>query len=108
MFLEWQAAQTHKLLPDAPPDQVRSLEDEVRLDCLETCMETSLEPHERKLILAYYEGEKGIKIKSRKSMATQLNTSTNALRIECHRIRRRLQGCVMDCVKRKRIDGSAH
>jgi DNA-directed RNA polymerase specialized sigma24 family protein len=105
MFLEWIKQQPP---PDPPPQPQRSLEDEICLGCLDDCMEEVLDPEERKLILFYYEGEKGNKIKRRKEIAGALHTSTNALRIECYRIRRRLEKCVLDCVKRKQNAGSAH
>ncbi len=98
MFLEWLRKQPP---PEPPPHPETSRDSEIRLDCLDDCMEELLEPEERKLILSYYEGEKGAKVKRRKEIAGELDTSANAVRIECYRIRRRLEACVRECVEKK-------
>lgn len=99
VFLEWLAKQEP---PEPPPVEQRSVEDEIRLDCLEACMRELLTPAERSLILEYYEGEKGSKITRRKELSERHGISANALRLECHRIRRRLGGCIVRCVELKR------
>jgi DNA-directed RNA polymerase specialized sigma24 family protein len=99
VFLEWIANQAPI---EVPPVENRSLEDEVRLSCLDSCMAGLLTPTERELILEYYQDEKGTKIDHRKKIAKEHKTSANALRIECHRIRRRLRECMVRCVEMKR------
>ena len=99
VFLEWIA----KRAPiEVPPVENRPLEDEIRLSCLDSCMAELLTPAERELILEYYQNEKGTKIDHRKKIADEHNMSANALRIECHRIRRKLRECMVRCVEVKR------
>ena len=99
VFLEWIA----KRAPiEVPPIENRPLEDEIRLSCLDGCMAELLTSAERELILEYYQDEKGTKIDHRKKIAEDQNMSANALRIECHRIRRKLRECMVRCVEMKR------
>lgn len=99
IFLEWLAEQR---TPEVPVQSSRSDVDEVALDCLDQCLESTLEPEERNLIFEYYQCQKQAKIDHRKAVAGRHNVSVNALRIECYRIRRRLRTCVFDCMQRKR------
>jgi DNA-directed RNA polymerase specialized sigma24 family protein len=99
VFLEWI---TKRAPIEIPPVENRSLEDEIRLSCLDSCMAERLTPAERELILEYYQDEKATKIDHRKKIAEQHNMSANALRIECHRIRRKLRDCMVRCVEMKR------
>jgi DNA-directed RNA polymerase specialized sigma24 family protein len=98
VFLEWIAKQAPV---EIPPVENPSLEDEIRLSCLESCMRL-LTPAERELLLEYYQDEKGTKIDHRKKIAEEHKISANALRIECHRMRRRLRECMVPCVEMKR------
>ena len=68
-------------------------------DCLDQCMTEKLAPDKRRLVLDYYRGETSAKIRQRKELAELLGKTTNALRIEVHRIRTVLQDCVFDCLK---------
>ena len=75
----------------------RDLE-ERRLDCLERCLH-GLAPRDRELISGYYQGEMGVKIQNRKSLAGALGIPLNALRIRALRIREKLEGCVERCME---------
>lgn len=71
---------------------------EPRVDCLRQCLDGL--PHDnRDLILQYYQGEGGAKIKIRKQLSERLEVPLNTLRMRALRVRERLQGCVEDCVK---------
>jgi DNA-directed RNA polymerase specialized sigma24 family protein len=89
---------------DLPDDmQIRSyeIEDvEQEYGCLEQCMD-QLRPSSRTLVIQYYQGEKGVKIASRKQMATHLKTELPQLRLKAHRIRMTLKECITDCLKQK-------
>jgi RNA polymerase sigma factor (sigma-70 family) len=61
-----------------------------RLDCLGVCL-NQLSAESRELILDYYHGEKGERIRHRRQMAERLGIPQNALRIRVHRIRERLE-----------------
>lgn len=79
------------------PDPVTD-EDRHRLRCLDECLEKLGDPSE--WILRFYEGEKGIRIRNRKQLATELGITTNALRIRAHRLRAQLEDCVRECAER--------
>jgi DNA-directed RNA polymerase specialized sigma24 family protein len=66
------------------------------LDCLEGCLQ-QLEPNERALILEYYRGDQGVKILSRRDLASRLGLTANALSIRACRIRDKLEACVNAC-----------
>jgi DNA-directed RNA polymerase specialized sigma24 family protein len=70
---------------------------EQALACLDKCLEVLAGEH-RTLILRYYDGEKGSRIRNRNEMACELGTELNALRIRAHRIRSTLQQCVGACL----------
>lgn len=72
---------------------------ERQLECLEACIE-NLPAAARKLVISYYELEKGAKIEYRKQLAEALGLSTNSLRIRVHRLREKLERCVEDCLAR--------
>jgi RNA polymerase sigma factor (sigma-70 family) len=63
---------------------------ERRLAWLAACL-SQLPAESRELILDYYQGERGERIRHRKQMAERLGIPQNALRIRVHRIRERLE-----------------
>jgi len=74
---------------------------ETRDRCLEECMKAKLGDDERTLILDYYRGERSAKIEHRRKLATARDKDLNALRIETHRIRKKLRSCVSNCLERR-------
>jgi len=68
-----------------------------RLECLRNCLQT-LSSDNRELILQYYQGEKGEKIKNRKKLLERLGIPVSTLRMRALRVRERLQSCVEECV----------
>jgi RNA polymerase sigma factor (sigma-70 family) len=81
----------------APPQPQDAGEEDREYVCLEHCMER-LSDENRRLVLEYYQEEKRNKINRRKQLADELGIGVNALRIRAHRIRSRLQECVIDCL----------
>ena len=76
-------------------------------DCLERCL-GKLSPERRRLIVHYYLGEKGSKIRARRGLADQLQLAPNALRLRAFRIREGLERCVRHCLEARRAQsGSA-
>ena len=69
---------------------------EAELECLEECLEQSGHQN-RDLIIGYYIGEKGEKIRNRKRLASELDIAPAALRLRAFRVRARLEGCVKTC-----------
>jgi len=80
----------------APDVYVPEDDDESRLTCLRSCLQT-LSPDNRELILQYYQGEKGEKIENRKKLLDRLGIPVNTLRMRALRLRERLQACVEEC-----------
>jgi DNA-directed RNA polymerase specialized sigma24 family protein len=81
----------------APDVYIPEDDDESRLTCLRSCLQT-LSPDNRELILQYYQGEKGEKIENRKKLLERLGVPVNTLRMRTLRLRERLQSCVEECV----------
>lgn len=75
-------------------------ESEAEYDCLMSCLET-LKPHGRSLVLSYYEVSGSDKIKHRRSIAEGLGITEDALRVRVHRLKRRLEECILKCVQNK-------
>jgi DNA-directed RNA polymerase specialized sigma24 family protein len=76
--------------PDSDPDG--------RMECLRRCV-GQLSPDTRKLILHYYQGDKGDKIKNRKSLTALLGIPASTLRMRALRVRERLQTCAENCIQ---------
>jgi DNA-directed RNA polymerase specialized sigma24 family protein len=68
-----------------------------RFKCLEHCLDKLPAP-DRSLILAYYSGERSLKIEQRRELAERFGLTANALSIRACRIRSKLEECVSDCV----------
>ena len=66
------------------------------MECLEECLDQS-GVQDRDLIIGYYIGEKGEKIRNRKRLATELDIAPAALRLRAFRVRAKLEGCVKTC-----------
>ena len=83
-----------------PPPKPRSSEVLEREDeCLKECMGT-LAQREQDLFTRYFNVEKRTKRRVRKELAEELNLTANALRIQAHRLRKRLLDCVQSCLER--------
>lgn len=70
---------------------------ERRLACLRQCL-AQLTPENRDLILNYYQGEKGEKIRNRKRLTQLFGIPPNVLRMRALRLRERLRLCSDDCL----------
>lgn len=86
--------------PIPPPPVVAREELEPYLKCLDKCLE-KLSPESRALILDYYEEEKQAKVTSHKEMVARLKLNPGALRARVHRIRGKLEKCVLECLGRE-------
>jgi DNA-directed RNA polymerase specialized sigma24 family protein len=72
-------------------------ESEGHIECLRSCLQ-NLPADSRELIIEYYKGEKGAKIKNRKRLVERLGIPVNTLRMRALRLREKIQGCVEDCL----------
>jgi DNA-directed RNA polymerase specialized sigma24 family protein len=67
--------------------------------CLKNCL-AEMHPQERDLILEYYRGLGGEKIRRHKEMAEALGLTENAFRVRIHRVREALKHCCDECLKK--------
>jgi DNA-directed RNA polymerase specialized sigma24 family protein len=97
---ERRALDTHGelLLPTALPVVPDEEPTDRRLDCLRECL-AALQTDQRELLLKYHRGEGNIR--NRKSLSQELGIPMNALRIRVHRLRRKLEACLDDCLHRR-------
>lgn len=82
------------VLPSEPEDDLES-----RLQCLRRCL-AQLSARNRDLILGYYRGDKGEKIKNRKGLLQLLGIPASTLRMRALRLRETLQLCTENCLGR--------
>jgi DNA-directed RNA polymerase specialized sigma24 family protein len=79
--------------------------DEGFSQCLDQCL-ARLSVENRKLILRYYDGDKGNRIENRKKIAAELGLEINALRNRALRLREKLEECVRNCASDRGRDVS--
>ena len=70
---------------------------EGHVECLRSCLQ-GLPADSRELIVEYYQGEKGAKIKNRKDLVERLGIPVNTLRMRALRLREKMRACVEDCL----------
>jgi DNA-directed RNA polymerase specialized sigma24 family protein len=97
-------SQQMRPLEDAPEPHVAPAPIEANVDdraeCLRRCLDR-LSPETRNLILHYYQGDKGDKIRRRKGLIDTLGLTPGTLRMRALRVRERLQSCSSDCMKER-------
>jgi DNA-directed RNA polymerase specialized sigma24 family protein len=71
-----------------------------RLECLRKCLD-GLSLETRNLILHYYQGESGDKLRNRSRLTQVLGIAPGTLRMRALRIRDRLQLCAENCMERQ-------
>ena len=109
LFLEMnrERARQARSLDEAPEPRTLPVEPEdpeQRVDCLRHCLD-QITPRNRDLILHYYEGEKGDKIKNRKQLTARFGIPPSTLRMRALRVREKLQLCAQQCVERQQPGG---
>lgn len=88
--------------PRALPTESDS-EAERREQCLRQCL-SCLSDENRDLILRYYQGDGGDKIRQRKGLSQFFGVPANVLRMRALRLRERLLMCVEDCLRSSKKD----
>lgn len=85
--------------PGGHPGNPGNPEDDAdpRLDHLRHCLAT-LTAEQRELVLRYHQGEQ--RIQDRKRLCEEHRIEMNALRIRVHRIRRKIETCIQERLKR--------
>ena len=81
-----------------PPESGFGVKD--RLECLSRCL-ARLSAENRDLILSYYRGDKGEKIRNRKLLVQSFGIPASTLRMRALRVRETLQLCSEDCLRRQ-------
>lgn len=71
---------------------------ELELQCLKKCLQ-KLSAANRELIVKYYRGNLGFKIKKRVELARDMNFNLPRLRVHAHRIRKELRKCIEACLE---------
>jgi DNA-directed RNA polymerase specialized sigma24 family protein len=100
VYREYLREERMKATARQPPAR-RSEEELEREDrCLAQCL-AGLPGRERDLIVVYFHGEKRAKIESRRTLATRMGFTANALRIHAHRIRTKLRECLEGCLQQQ-------
>jgi len=72
------------------------------VECLRQCL-AQLAPENRELILSYYQGDKGEKIKKRKGLKDYFGIPPGTLRMRALRLREKLQACAQHCLQQEAI-----
>ena len=97
-------ARQMRSLDEVPEPRTMPAEPEIdgerRVECLRRCL-AQLTPENRDLILHYYQGDKGEKIKNRRGLTDLFGIPANTLRMRALRLRERLHACTGDCLLRK-------
>ena len=82
----------------APPADEPEADD--RLACLSQCLRR-LPNDQRILVLRYHQEEDHIR--SRQALSQELDVPMNALRIRVHRVRRKVEECVRECLRARSV-----
>ncbi|HEX8501095.1 MAG TPA: hypothetical protein VF659_10950 [Pyrinomonadaceae bacterium] len=101
VYQEW-LREKRRAAPEPPPEAAGH--DEVRLACLDGCLER-LPPEGRGLVVEYYRDSGRARIEHRQEVARRLGIGMNALRIRACNLRASLRRCVADCVARAAAAG---
>ena len=91
------------LLPKAMPVVADEEPGDPRLDCLRECL-ASLKADQRDLVLRYHQGENNIR--NRRALSEERGIPMNALRIQVHRVRKKLESCLQECLRRRQASPS--
>ena len=82
-----------------PPDPRPPKELEIEETCLKECL-GELPKLDRELIERYFQGEKSVKIAGRKKLAVERMLTSNALRIQAFKLRKKFISCFNTCLER--------
>ena len=85
--------------PRTIPEEIDSVQ-ESREECLRRCL-SELSHENRELILSYYQGDKGDKVRNRKGLTESFGIPANTLRMRALRLRERLQLCMESCLQQR-------
>jgi DNA-directed RNA polymerase specialized sigma24 family protein len=105
VYLEY-LREEHKRSHVKEPPKPRPAEELEREDqCLERCLRNMNVP-ERDLFVRYFGGERRSRINGRRKLAEELTLTANALRIQAHRIRKKVRRCLEECLSEFQLRNS--
>jgi DNA-directed RNA polymerase specialized sigma24 family protein len=79
---------------------VDRINQEHRIECLQTCLQ-SLPEDTRQMILLYYRDQKGAQIKTRRMLAENMGIPGHALRLRVSRVLAKLYTCINRCIRER-------
>ncbi len=98
--------QGHEVIVD--PDEVEARRAELSLIefrhlCLEKCKKEKLTEQEWDFLMAFYDYGQGERIDCHRALAEELGISKAALRQRVHRVKKKLEKCVLPCVRNRKV-----
>lgn len=72
------------------------------IECFNNCL-SNLNEDDRRILIEYYNKEKGEKIEARKKLSEDLGISINTLHIKIYRLRNDLKNCIEQCIEKKSL-----
>jgi|SRR5689334_5188135 len=81
-----------------PPKPRPANELESEDQCLQKCLE-NLDTAEQHVFVQYFGGERPARVGARRELREELRLTANALRIQAHRLRKRLYDCLTECLE---------
>jgi len=111
VYREWLKWLDDQRKAQSPPPPDTPEVNELRLLCLDGCLE-KLDPDSREFIIEYYRADKRAKIDGRKALADRFGVALNAIRMRAHRTKATLHQCIKGCLAqpetmRHGIEGAA-
>ena len=85
--------------PICPPQPRPPIELEIEDTCLDECL-AKFPKLDRELVERYFHGEKSVRISGRKKLAVERKLTSNALRIQAFKLRKKFVLCFNTCVER--------
>ena len=85
--------------PICPPPPRPALELEMEDTCLDECL-AKFPKLDRELVERYFHGEKSVRISGRKKLAVERKLTSNALRIQAFKLRKKLLLCLKTCLEK--------
>ncbi|MEO1368831.1 MAG: hypothetical protein AAFX50_16775 [Acidobacteriota bacterium] len=95
------AAREQHMLEELPRNRIGGSIDagqEAHLQCLDTCMAQLLSRGEQDFLVEFHAHDGTERIQARRRLAEARGKTINAIRIEAHRLRKRLRACVEACL----------
>ena len=97
VYREWLKWLDDQRKAQSPPPPDTPEVNELRLLCLDGCLE-KLDPDSREFIIEYYRADKRAKIDGRKALADRFGVALNAIRMRAHRTKATLHQCIKGCL----------